>query len=483
MVKPKKIFFCGIFILMSLFTLAQDPEIPNVSINVQVPFIKDSTGKYCIKQILIKGNKKTKTYLILNEIPFKKEDSLQVSDFTRELLLARQQVYNTTLFVEVKVALIAISPGDVAITIEVKERWYIFPVPQFQLVDRNLNEWIKTYKGSLDRVNYGIKFVHYNLSGRKDPLRIYLINGYTRNVSFSYTNPNSNHALNEGFTVFAGYAQNRELPYITTIDNIVLEYKNGKFVRNSIYGGVGYSIRRGLFTRQSFNLGYTHYSVNDSIVTEKYNPHYFNSPGVVKGFFDLVYRFQYTNVNNVAYALKGKTASLIISKRGFGLTGGINMLSIEAGYNKYYSLGKKWYSSIQLNGKIKLPFEQAYINQRGLGYGDSYLRGLEKYVIDGVATVLLKSTLKKKIVHFSLPFPFHSKTISRIPFTFFAKTYTDLGYSYTKNAYASRLNNRLLYTGGFGLDMLTLYDVNLRFEYSFNQLHENGLFLHNQSGF
>ena len=45
------------------------------------------------------------------------------------------------------------------------------------------------------------------------------------------------------------------------------------------------------------------------------------------------------------------------------------------------------------------------------------------------------------------------------------------------------LNNRLLYSGGFGIDILTLYDINLRIEYSFNQLGEKGLFLHNQSGF
>ena len=159
------------------------------------------------------------------------------------------------------------------------------------------------------------------------------------------------------------------------------------------------------------------------------------------------------------------------------------MLSVEAGYNKYFNLGKNWYSSIQLNGKIKLPFDQAYINQRGLGYGENYLRGLEYYVIDGVVTGLVKTTLKKKIISFNVPFPFFPKLLNKIPFTFFAKTYTDVGYALTKDKYATNLSNRLLYSGGFGIDILTLYDINLRFEYSFNQLGKNGLFLHNQSGF
>jgi len=59
-----------------------------------------------------------------------------------------------------------------------------------------------------------------------------------------------------------------------------------------------------------------------------------------------------------------------------------------------------------LNGKIKLPFEQAYINQRGLGYGEVYLRGLEYYVIDGVATAIGKNNFKKEILTFNIPLPF-----------------------------------------------------------------------------
>ncbi|MEZ5027861.1 MAG: hypothetical protein R2765_03650 [Ferruginibacter sp.] len=119
----------------------------------------------------------------------------------------------------------------------------------------------------------------------------------------------------------------------------------------------------------------------------------------------------------------------------------------------------------------------------GLGYGENYLRGLEYYVIDGVATALTKYTLKKKSFLLKCRSGFFQNYLQKIPFTFFAKTYGDSGYVYTKDIYTTRLNNRLLCSGGFGIDILTLYDINLRFEYSFNQLGENGLFLHNQSGF
>ena len=135
----------------------------------------------------------------------------------------------------------------------------------------------------------------------------------------------------------------------------------------------------------------------------------FKDPVNSKNIIDFSYVFQYSNVNNVSYALKGQSGFLNIQKRGLGFTGGLNMLTVEAGFNKYFDMGKKWYSSIQLNGKIKLPFSQAYINQRGLGYGDNYLRGLEYYVIDGVATALVKSTIKKKIISFNIPFTLFPK--------------------------------------------------------------------------
>lgn len=41
----------------------------------------------------------------------------------------------------------------------------------------------------------------------------------------------------------------------------------------------------------------------------------------------------------------------------------------------------------------------------------------------------------------------------------------------------------MLYTGGFGIDLVTLYDITFSVEYSFNQLGEKGLFLHSKGGF
>jgi len=481
----KKIFYCIGLLFIFFFTKAQNKN--NILFSNKVIPMQDSAAKLLIKEIIIKGNKKTKEYIILREIQFKKGDSMVISAINEQLEQARQQVYNTTLFSEVKFELIILSAYDMMVAVDVRERWYIYPVPQFKPVDRNFNEWIKTYNASLKRVNYGLKFVHYNLSGRRDQLRIYLLTGFSRDFSISYNAPYSNSRLTEGFVVGAGYSQKKEIPYKTNFTNNLLFYTSdslrSKFVGSSFYVTAGYTQRKGFFNKHIFNAGFSRLTVSDSILLQKNNPNYFNSNNTVANIFEVSYTYQHTNVNNVLYATKGKSAFIAISKRGIAFTGSTNALTLEAGLNKYYDLGKKWYSSIQLNGKLRLPLRQAYVNQRGLGYGDSYLRGMEYLVIDGVGTALIKSTIKYKVAEFKIPLPFKVKSLPYIPFTIFAKTYADLGYAYNKKEFLTNLNNKFLYTGGFGIDILTFYDINLRLEYSFNQLNQKGLFLHTQSGF
>ncbi len=442
----------------------------------------DSTAKIYLSAVAITGNKKTKNYIILREMRVQPGDSILASTLLEKLKLSQQLIYNTTLFTEVVLVPRFSSATDMTVQVNVTEKWYIYPTPQFQLVDRNLNEWLNTYDADLERVIYGAKFAHYNLSGRRDQLRVFLLTGYARNFSFVYSAPYSNRKLTEGFSVGAGYTQNREIIYKTSFNNGTFRYRNDDFARSSFVASGAYLVRRGFYKRHVFSIAYTHTSVVDSVITD-YNPKYFNQAKNKLGYPDMGYSFQFIHTNNVQYPLTGTIYALSVFKRGFEFEGGVNMLSLDASYNRFLSHGKNWYSSLQGHTKIKAPFTQAYINQRALGYGDLYLRGLEDYVIDGVASFLGQYTLKKKILSFIVPVPIRNKIVPRIPFTIFAKSFADAGYAYNKAEPDTRLGNRLLYTGGVGLDVLTLYDINLKIEYSFNQLGEKGLFLHMKGGF
>jgi len=409
-------------------------------------------------------------------------DSILISTLTDRLKEMKENIYNTTLFVTVKVEPILLNAYECDIIVSVKERIYIFPIPQFQLADRSFDEWVSKYDGSLKRVNYGIKFAHYNLTGRKDKLRLYFINGYTRNISASYNAPYSNNKLTEGFYFDAGFTQTKEIPYKTNQDNSIAYFKNDGIARDFWYITGGYTIRKAIKRTQIFSVGYSHAQVSDSI-SSHLNPGYFNTNSTSQGYIDLGYTLKYADVDNILYPLEGVSGYVRLQKRGLGLTGGINMFSIEGEYDKFINLEKKWYTSIQFSGKIKLPFKQPFINQGALGDKDSFLRGLDLYTIDGVAYSTAKFNLKKEILNFSMPTFFKSKTYNKIPFKFYAKAFTDFGYVYSRQEPVTRLNNKLLATAGVGLDILTLYDIRIRLDYSLNQLGQRRLAINNRSGF
>ena len=449
------------------------------------PLISEDTllRKVVISDIVITGNKHTKTYIIKREIPFKIGDTLLQKKISATLIQARNQVYNTNLFTEVKFDSIPQPDSSLKINIVVKERWYIFPTPQFQLVDRSFNEWIKTYNADLNRVVYGLKFAHYNFSGRRDQLRIYVLNGYARNISASYSAPYSNAKLTEGFGVAAGFTQNREVGYKLNYYNKILNYKKDGFVRENFSAAIGYSIRKGFFKTTNFSVSFNSLNVDDSIISTKYNPSYFNNNNSKQYIPDFSVGVSYTNTDNNNYPQKGLIYSYGIGKRGLQFTGGINTLSLSGSFAKFYKHKHNFFSIVQSSAIIKLPFEQAFINRRALGFGNLTLRGLEVYLIDGVAAGVAKYTLNKKVTEFKIPIPFKIKSLPYVPFKIFVKTYTDIGYSYLSKKYDSRLNNKFLYTGGFGIDVVTFYDIVFKVEYSFNQLGEKGLFLRGKGGF
>ena len=80
------------------------------------------------------------------------------------------------------------------------------------------------------------------------------------------------------------------------------------------------------------------------------------------------------------------------------------------------------------------------------------------------------------MVSFEVPTFLNSKNYSKIPFTLYAKIYGDAGYAYSKRQ--SMLGNKLQYSGGFGLDIVTLYDIAIKIEFSVNRLGNGGIYLH-----
>jgi outer membrane protein assembly factor BamA len=80
-----------------------------------------------VTDIIIKGNEKTKSGIILRELGFEKGEYLAADQLPSVLLRAKQQLLNTSLFLTASVQHIQLDSQHVQIDVTVKERWYFFP--------------------------------------------------------------------------------------------------------------------------------------------------------------------------------------------------------------------------------------------------------------------------------------------------------------------------------------------------------------------
>ena len=175
----KYVLVAFISLIMAGFIHAQpgSTDHPTIDTPAVIQNQPGSENVFTVRSIFITGNKKTKELIILREVPFKSGDTYQLSELVKKFEIARKQLMNTALFHEVVVALKAFEGNNVDIAIDLRERWYLFPIPYFKFVDRNINQWLVEQHAKLTRVNYGLKVLYNNATGRNDKLNVYMING------------------------------------------------------------------------------------------------------------------------------------------------------------------------------------------------------------------------------------------------------------------------------------------------------------------
>ncbi|AXY76511.1 hypothetical protein D3H65_22025 [Paraflavitalea soli] len=476
---PKKYYSVIVILLLGNTLLKAQPLATDTQVVViQPPAVQEPRSTpFVVGIIYIEGNKRTKSYMIQRELPFKPGDSIYLPDLVKGFEISRQQLFNTGLFNEVVVALKSFRGYEVDILIQVKERWYFFPIPYLKPVDRNLSEWARQGYG-VDRLNYGLKFTQYNFTGRNDKLRFYLITGYTKQIQFQYEQPYADKTLKHGYGVGFSYSFNKEINY-ATINNMQMFTDSLTDGIRRWEGKIEYTYRPGLRTFHAVRLAVVKQQVDSQLMG--LNPKYFkaNSSSVV--YPELSYTIKYVNVDYVHFPLTGWVVEAGISKRGINKE--MDMWQLNGKFTKGWQIAKKTFYSLAGNGVLRVPFDQPYINHRMFGYGDMFLRGLEKYVIDGVAAGMLRNTLRRELFRFTVKTHLKSRSHDRIPFRIYARTFGDMGYAYNKNFTSNSLTNRMLYTGGMGVDIVTFYDLIIRLDYSFNQLGQSGLFLHLKNDF
>jgi len=438
----------------------------------------DSSKHFVIRDIYIQGNNKTRPSTILRELPFKVNEEYPLDEILKKFQVTKTQLMNTGLFRKVIVSMKSIDGYDVFVNIEVEERWYIYPMPHLKIVDDSFQEWWRDRDKDMNRINYGFKLNYRNISGRNDKLSVTLVNGYTKQLSARYEglflDKDLKWSLNTGFA----YGKKKEVNY-NTFENKQLFFKYNDFIHSYFRASIDVSYRRAIKTKHTFTLGYYNESVADTVFN--LNPKFATNNRQIR-FPELAYKLNYFDVDFIPYPTKGYAAEVLLSKKGFG--GPINVWQLTTKGSGSWQLGQKSFFNLRLLGMIKLPFEQPYITQGFMGGNDVFMQGYEYYSIDGVAGGYAKAAVHRQVLNknFSIP----SKRIKRlndIPFKVYAKAFVNAGYAYAPNTHFNNLNNRMLYSTGLGIDIVTFTDFVIKLEWSLNQLGENGLYLHRRNYF
>lgn len=467
-----KFWFCILFFWGVIHPYTTSAQVVEQDSTTITSIIKKDSIHYTIGNIILTGNKRTKSYIVFREVPFKEGDTVTPNQLTEQLELARQQIMNTTLFVDVTVYVTKIQNKKANVQIDVKERWYLFPLPYFKLIDRNFNQWWFDQKRSLDRVNYGLKFFHNNVSGRNDKVSLDVVSGYNRQIALNYSQPFSDKTLKHGFSFGFSYNQQREMNFATLNNKQAFFKLDNAFVRTSTRIGGSYSYRPDSRYRFYATLTYAKDVVNDTIL--KLNPNYFPSTNSNSlGYLAFVNSLQYYGVDYIPFPKKGFMYEINFYHRGFRKDFNITSLSLET--TNAITLNKSSFVQFHNYGIFRFGQQQPFYNMGLLGYGDTYLRGMENYVIDGTAGFLSNTTLYQKLFTYVFKSPIKSKSHDKIPFSFYLKVFGDVGYVH--NAQPTLTNNfpnKLLRTAGIGLDIVSIYDFVFRIEYSFNQFGDRG---------
>jgi outer membrane protein assembly factor BamA len=472
------LFFFYLFVFCPAFSQDHPKASPRTNAEHDTPV----AAGYIVGKISINGNKVTRNYVILRELSFRTGDTLTLDELVKAFHAAHDRLVNTHLFNEVVIYLQHFNGYTADVGIDVRERWYIFPLPYVKPVDRNLAAWAqKDY--SLRRLNYGGKFADYNFTGRGDNLTVWLITGYERELQLYYNLRNADRSQRHGFGFGLNYAELSELDALTLnntqqfINSDTIAYA-GKFLGKTLAFSARYFYRPRLKVRHTVNINLVSTSI-DSAVTVR-DTHYFNN-GVRKLIYpEWVYTYNYTDVDYVSYPLNGVIFETALTRRGVDRD--MNLWQVSTRLTRSWPLAYKLWFGIQNINVLKWPLSQPFYNQGLLGYADLYLRGLDRYVVDGTAGGVLRNTLFRELFNRNLPLR-HNSSHDHLPLRIYATIFTDYGYAYNQDFKGNSLVNRMLYTAGFGVDLVTFYDLSFKLDYSFNQLGQNGLFLHIRNDF
>lgn len=440
-----------------------------------------------VKNIVIKGNKQTREKVILIELDFRKGDTLSVKDLGKQIERNKKRLLSRGLFnfVNFNIKDWNYETGELYFEITVIENWYIYPSIILEFADRSFNVWWKDQNFALDRVNYGLRLDHFNLTGQRDKLKLKFQRGYQYKYEAEYIVPNIYDGWGLGANIL--FSENREIGY-KTIDNKInfVKLEDERVLLNRLRTGVSFSKRNTVYLNQVLRFEVTRFRV-DTAISKRLNPNYLLNGRQKMTYGLLSYTMEYDKRLYPVYPEGGYYIFFDVKKFGVNSKSDYNNLTMEIEGQHYIKLTERLYLGNRAKVKFNLHRAKlAYINNNSIGYGGNNLRGYELYVMDGsdygIASSALRYQFWKKIVNFGKYMPV--KAFKLLPIAANIRCVYNTGFAYEPTYKATNdLNNKWLNGYGVALDILMLNNYLFAIEYNFNQIGDRGLYLQSSFNF
>jgi len=396
--------------------------------------------KIKIDSIKIRGNDITEDFIILRELTFKTGDTVNYAI----LKYNEDRIYSLGIFNTVN--LIPHFVNDTAtLYIDVKESWYIWPIPFAKLKDR-----------SWDKLTYGIDINVKNFRGRNELLRTKIGFGYDPNVSITYSNP------------LLFYDQNISLG----LGLVYGKMNNISYRAKKLYGGdfeqkySDFSLTLG----KRFNL-FNYLFINGSF-------QYIEAPRYIKGIsasnkrtdrmFSAGASYIFDSRNLVQFPDNGVYLNASYQFKGMGINDiDYNILNID--FREYRpvigGLSAKWrFYMRQAFGSLVPYYDYSF-----LGYSER-VRGYFNTSAEGDCAYMASFELKYPIIKewdLEFNFPLVPKSLQAYRISIYAQTFYDAG---TVRDMGKPLLMRNILSGyGFGFTFLLLPYNSGRIEMGFNE--------------
>ncbi|RYC68737.1 BamA/TamA family outer membrane protein [Spirosoma sordidisoli] len=442
----------------------------------------DSTRSVVVQSIVLQGNERTRDRIIRREMTLHVGDTLQLSSLPGRIAWDQRNINNTNLFITVDIqtrltpSADTTQPARLDLTVVMKERWYLIAYPVFDIADRNFNEWWYDRGRDFRRVIYGGRLSYRNVTGNNDRLQLILERGFLSRTVLSYAMPYVDRAQKIGLRLDLSYQTNKEIPYRTLADKWVYT-RSEDVLRERAFAALVMTYRRGLYHYHTIETRYTRNTISDTVA--RLNPDYYLDGSTHQRFLNMSYNYRYDRRDNVAYPLRGTLFTASIGASGLLPNDNFHYLETLGSLTHYWPMGGKFYAATNLRGRSAWPNRQPYAVLRGLGSAYDMVRGYELYVVDGQRFGIWRNSFRYQLFNTVKQLNWlHIRQFNTLPIAAYVTAFADAGYvsSTVAEQYQSQLANRMLFGTGMSLDIVTYYNMVLRFSGTLNAQGRTGFF-------